>query len=173
MTDVFADQRARQAALTATAQAFDATVLGTLDDVAPMHENDLPDFYSRQIGLTAQRVRVLSAQLAQAYAERKMDALVREDFVYDRETGAAVRAGESITALAELEGRERDRLDRQLGQALKLRILAEESAERRRDTARRMAALTEELCTKAGLDWADPEVKALARRAVVAAFGTA
>lgn len=171
MTDVFAQARARDAALTATAQAFDATELGTLDDVDPLTEDGLSDVYSRQIALTVQRVRVLSAQLAQAYAEHKEKALVRENFIWDRETGEAISAGESITALAELEGKERDRLDRQIAQVVKLRVLAEESAERRQDYARKMAAALRDVCTAAGLDWSDEETRQIARRAAVAAFG--
>lgn len=166
MTDPPAD------AVTATAQAFDpASVLGTLDDVDPLFEDDLPALYSRQLALTARRVRVLSAQLAQAFAEHKQAALVREDFIFDRETGTPVSAGESITALAELEGKERDRLDRQLATALRLRALERESAERRAEFGRRVGTLAQELCERAGLDWAAEGTRQIAAAAVVRAFG--
>lgn len=172
MSDAFAEARARDAALTATAQAFDATALGTLDDVEPLAGSDLPALIARQLALTGQRVRVLSAQLARAYAEHGRNALVREDFVYDRETGTAISAGESITALAELEGKERDRLDRQLAAAVRLG-LEKQSREEREQLARQVATVARELCEQAGLSWSDEGTRALARRVIVSVFGGA
>lgn len=154
----------------ATARAFDARELGTLDDAEPLYEGDLPELYGRQVALTRQRIRVLSAQLARAYDEHGEKALVRETFIYDRETGEAVSSGEQITGLAELEGRERDRLDRQIALHLKLAVIAEEAAGERRKRSQALARLAEEICRAAGLDWAAAETREIARRAVAAAF---
>ncbi|MGH3987662.1 MAG: hypothetical protein ACRDTZ_10130, partial [Pseudonocardiaceae bacterium] len=82
---------------------------GTLDTAGHLRGDEVPELYSRTVALTAQRVRMLSAELARDIKLRGRAALVREDMLWDPEEGRPVVAREVPSGLAVLEGRERDR----------------------------------------------------------------
>jgi hypothetical protein len=170
----FEADRARRAALVAQAQAWTggqgADEFGTFDTCAPVPGEQLPNIYARLIALSVQRLRVLSGQLARAYAEHDVDALVYERKAYDPGTEELVTVGQAVTALADLEGKERDRLEGLITTAIRLQMEVR-SQEAVRDHGRRIAALAQALCEQVGLDWAADDTRRLAQRAIVTAEG--
>lgn len=167
----FAAHRAQRDALTAQAQSWTQQSvgdLGTFDATPPVAGSELPNIYARLIALSVQRLRVLSDQLAQAYGTGQLTALVYERKAYDPGTEELVTLSEEPTALAVLEGKERDRLANLLRDAVRLQLEAR-SVEVIRNHGLRIATLTQALCEAAGLDWADEDTRRLAQRAIVSA----
>lgn len=79
--------RSKRAALTAQAQAWTggqgSDEFGTFDNSAPVDGDQIGSIYARLVALSVQRLRVLSDQLAQAYATYGKDALVMETKTYN------------------------------------------------------------------------------------------
>lgn len=171
IAEQFAAHRAQRDALTAQAQSWTGQSvgdLGTFDATPPVAGAELPNIYARLIALSVQRLRVLSDQLAQAYETDKLAALVYARKAYDPGTETLETIGEEPTALAVLEGKERDRLANLLRDAVRLQLEAR-SQEVIRNHGLRIATLAKTLCEAAGLDWADEDTRRLAQRAIVAA----
>lgn len=171
VAQAFAASRARRDALLAQAQSWtgcDTGDFGTFDSVTPVSGDELGSIYARLAALSVQRLRVLSAQLAAAYEADPAGALVYERKAYDPATEELVTIGQEVTALAKLEAAERDRLERLITVAVRLRLEVR-SEEAIRLQGRRMAALVQAACEQAGLDWSLPETRRVAQRAVVAA----
>lgn len=176
--EVFAAARDRRAALIEQAQSWtgvDAAELGSLDTVTPLPGSELPSVYARLVALSAQRLRVLSAQLAKAYAVAEagepgsgVTVFARERLIYDPATEEVRAAGEEVTVLARLEAAERDRLADLLATAVRLQLEVR-SAEALASQGRRMAAVVRAMAEEAGLDWSAAETRRLAQRAVVRA----
>jgi len=171
----FAHQRARDAALVRQAQAWapapprpDDMDLGDFGSVEPMDADQISPTYARLAALSAQRLRVLSAQLREQYAEHGMSAFVRDRLLYNPATQEVETAGEEPTALARLEAEERKHLAGLLTTAVRLKMEARTEQSRALHGAR-MAALAQAMCEQAGLDWSLPETRRLAQRAVLAA----
>ncbi|MGH3986737.1 MAG: hypothetical protein ACRDTZ_05395, partial [Pseudonocardiaceae bacterium] len=108
-------------------------------------------------------------------------ALVREDMLWDPEEGRPVVAREVPSGLAVLEGRERDRLARELREIVKIRLELQAARTRERDDAAARARQLREwqddasrdlvlavraALEEAGRDWSAPETQELARRAL-------
>lgn len=168
---IFADAKARRAALVEQARGWtglESDELGTLDEVAPLASRDVDSLYARLVALSAQRVRVLSGQLNAAYAEHGTDALVSHRQVFNPATGEVEDAGEVVSTLAKLDAEERDRLERLLTTAVRLK-LETRSADALASQGRMMAALARALCEQAGLDWGAEETRRLAQQAVLTA----
>jgi hypothetical protein len=166
----FAALRERRTALITQAQAWTGgqgpDELGTFDNSAPVDGDQIGSIYARLVALSVQRLRVLSDQLAASYAAHAERALVMETKAYNRETEELEVTGEQITALAQLEGKERDRLERLLTVAVRLQ-LESRSVAAIANHGLRTAALAQSLCEQAGLDWADADTRRLAQRAIV------
>lgn len=164
--------RARRAALLAQARGWTSgqgvTELGSFDTAEPLPGDQMPNIYARLIALSAQRLRVLSDQLAQAYAKDGVVALVYERRAYNPGTEQLETIGQEPTALAKLEGKERDRLAELLTTAVRLQLEVRSDAAVR-SHGRRIAALAQTLCEEAGLNWADEQTRRLAQRAIVRA----
>jgi hypothetical protein len=169
----FADHRAQQAALTASAQAWRPQKaadmdLGTFDSVAPLEAEQIGPTYARLAALSMQRLRVLSAQLTEQYRDHGMAALVRDKLLYNPATQEVEVAGEEPTALARMEAEERRELRTLLTTAVRLKLEVQ-SAAARTQHAQRMAALAQSMAELVGLDWANEETRRLAQRAVLQA----
>jgi hypothetical protein len=168
----FAADRARRAALVAQAQSWtgatDPDSLGNFDEVDAVPGDQLPNIYARLIALSVQRLRVLSAQLNAAYAEHQVDALVYAKKAYNPGTEELETIGEEPTALARLEGQERDRLEGLITPAVRLQMEVR-SREAVAQHGQRIAALAQSMCEEAGLNWASEETRRLAQRAIVRA----
>ena len=162
--------RSKRAALTAQAQAWTggqgSDELGTFDNSAPVDGDQIGSIYARLVALSVQRLRVLSEQLSQAYAAEGKDALVMETKIYNPGTEELEVTGEQITALAQLELKERKMLQELLTVAVRLQ-LESRSVAAIANHGLRMAALAQSLCEEAGLDWADNETRRLAQRAIL------
>lgn len=171
--EVFAAERARREELVAQARSWTGlgdTELGTLDGVEPLASGQIDTLYARLVALSAQRLRVLSGQLAAVYAEHGADALVSRRQVFNPATGEVEDAGEVVSVLAKLDADERDRLERLLTTAVRLGLerRATDALERQRQV---IGALARSLCEEAGLDWSAPETRRLAQRAMLRARG--
>ena len=171
ISETFAQRRDRDAALLAQAQAWTGQEigdLGTFDASPQMDGDELGNVYARLVSLSVQRLRVLSSQLAAAFAKEGVAALVKDRLAYNPGTEELEVIGEQISALAELEGRERKQLQELLTAAVRLR-LETRSAEAIAAQGQRMAALAQALCEEAGLDWNTEAARRLAQRAVIRA----
>lgn len=168
----FEADRTRRAALVAQAQAWTggqgADELGSFDTTAPVAGEQIPNIYARLIALSVQRLRVLSGQLAEAFATEGVRALVYERKAYNVGTEELEVIGEEPTALAKMEVKEREHLATLLTTAVRLQLEARDRDAVRRH-GQRMAALAQAFAEQAGLDWADEETRRLAQRAIVAA----
>lgn len=169
----FADHRAQQAALTASARSWAPQKaadmdLGTFDSVAPLEAEQIGPTYARLAALSMQRLRVLSAQLTEQYRDHGMAALVRDKLIYNPATQDVEVAGEEPTALARMEAEERRELRTLLTTAVRLKLEVQ-SAAARTQHAQRMAALAQSMAELVGLDWANEETRRLAQRAVLQA----
>jgi hypothetical protein len=163
---------ARRRALLEQAQAFTGidtdTELGTFDTVAPTSGEDLGNIYARLVALSAQRLRVLSAQLAAAHRDDPTGAFVYEKKAWNQATEELEVISEEPTALARLVTQESDRLADLLTTAVKLRLEVR-SAEALAMQSKRIAAYVQAMAETAGLDWSQAETRRLAQRAIVAA----
>jgi hypothetical protein len=170
--DLLAASRARRNALLAQAQAFTGidtdTELGTFDTVAPTSGEDLGNIYARLVALSAQRLRVLSAQLADAHRSDPTGAFVYEKKAWNQATEELEVISEEPTALSRLVTQESDRLADLLTTAVKLRLEVR-SAEALAMQSKRIAAYVQAMAEAAGLDWSQADTRRLAQRAIVAA----
>jgi hypothetical protein len=167
----FADRRQRDAALVEQAQSWTGqgiNDLGTFDASPQIDGDELGNVYARLVALSIQRLRVVSDQLARAFAEHGVDALVKDRLAYNPGTEELEVIGEQVSALAELEGRERRQLQELLTAAVRLR-LETRSAEAIAAQGQRMAALAQALCEEVGLDWNTDSARRVAQRAVIRA----
>jgi hypothetical protein len=167
----FADRRQRDAALVDQAQSWTGQGiedLGTFDASPQIDGDELGNVYARLVSLSVQRLRVVSDQLARAFAEHGVDALVKDRLAYNPGTEELEVIGEQVSALAELEGRERKQLQELLTAAVRLR-LETRSAEAIAAQGQRMAALAQALCEEVGLDWNTDSARRVAQRAVIRA----
>jgi hypothetical protein len=168
----FDASRARQAALVAQAQSWTGVTgcddLGTFDTVIPLDGDQLSNVYARLMALSVQRLRVLSAQLAEAYATDSATAFVYDKLMYNPASQEVEVASQEVTALARLESEERDRLKDLLALSVRLQLEVR-AADAIKTQGQRMAALAQALCEKVGLDWDEPDTKRLAQAAVLAA----
>lgn len=169
----FAEHRERAAELVEQARSYTglpASALGSLDAVDPLPGSAVPNVYARAVALTAQRVRYFSDQLAQAVEKHGVSALVRENLVYDPETSEVRVASETPTALADMEYRERRLLESQLQAAIRLGLQQRSAAERQAIIDRNVDLL-ESFAVEAGMDWAAPDTRRIAQRALLRAYG--
>lgn len=169
----FAAHRAQQAALGDQARSWtparaDDMELGTFDSVTPLDGGEIGSVYARLAALSVQRLRVLTAQLAEQYADHGMGAFVRDRLVYNPANQDVEVAGEELTGLARLELEERKLLQGLLTAAVRLKLEVH-SAQARQSHGRRMAALAEALCEQVGMDWSAPETRRMAQQAVIRA----
>ena len=167
----FADRRERATALIEQAQAWTSQTideLGTFDASPQMDGDELGNVYARLVSLSIQRLRVVSDQLSKAFAEHGVDALVKDRLAYNPGTEELEVIGEQVSALAELEARERKELRELLTAAVRLR-LETRSAEAIAAQGQRMAALAQALCEEVGLDWNTEAARRVAQRAVIRA----
>jgi hypothetical protein len=167
----FADRRQRDAALVDQAQSWTGQGiedLGTFDASPQIDGDELGNVYARLVALSIQRLRVVSDQLAKAFAEHGVAALVKDRLAYNPGTEELEVIGEQVSALAELEGRERKQLQELLTAAVRLR-LETRSAEAIAAQGQRMAALAQALCEEVGLDWNTDAARRVAQRAVIRA----
>jgi hypothetical protein len=169
---VFAGAAAKRAALVEQARSWTGVdsnaELGNFDTVMPTDGDQLGNIYARLVALSAQRLRVLSDQLARAYAAYGVDAFRYEKQIYNPRTEEVEVASEEVTVLYRLEAEERDRLERLLIAAVKLQ-LESRSAEAVAMQAQRQVAYVRSMAEAAGLSWADESTRRLAQRAVVRA----
>jgi hypothetical protein len=107
--------------------------------------------------------------LAEGVAERRMVALVDDQHAIDP-TGAVVRVGETISALAVLEGREGHRAERVATAMARIGLEARPTGAQVEAEGRRMAAVAEELSVQLGHDWAQESTRRAAQRAVLAVW---
>jgi len=118
--------------------------------------------------VAVRRAGWLADRLGEAVAARGIVALVDDQYAMTG-TGELVRTGEQIRALAELEGRERDRAERIAASMARLGLEARASTAQAEKTGQLMAMFAQALCEAAGLDWADDATRRLAQKAAIVA----
>lgn len=139
----------------------------------------LAEVYARLVAVSLARAEFLGALLAEAYRDQGVDALVgvvRSGAVLKGGKGMpdeleTYDASEAVRALVQLEGAERDRVERLTKDAIRLGIEANR-VDVMRGYARTVVEVTRAMAGELGLDWNSPRVRLVAQRAVLAARAT-
>lgn len=176
VAEVFRAQRIRDARQLADAQAWTPTVpvkaedmdLGTFDSVTPLNGDDIGNVYARLTALSVQRLRVLSAQLAEQYRDHGMAAFVRDQLLYNPATNEVEVAGEQSTQLARQDFEERKLLKDLLTTAVRLKLEVQ-SQQAVAQHGLRQAVTLQAFAEQCGLDWNEPETRRMAQQAVLRA----
>lgn len=142
--------------------------LATFADVSPLVANNVAELYARLIAVATERVALYGRQLAAAYAQSAEDALRTITHLVDPETGELVPNGEQLTALVQLEMKERETLERLIVRGARLGIekTAADALERNGTVLVSALRTFAEGC---GLDWKDPSVRRRMQTALLAA----
>lgn len=129
---------------------------------------DVADIYARLIITALERAQLLGAQLAAEYAEIGLDALVRDTFITDPDTGELVPDKSRPTALVLMEGQERDRLERLIQTAVRLQ-LDHKRAGVSQEQGRLIVTTLRKFAEARGIPWADDDVRRDAQGAALSA----
>lgn len=154
-----------------TAQSSVAPLAGR-DELATFAEAGRPgnvaELYAGLIATATERVQLYGRQLAAAYALHGVDALRRVVYVVDPSTGSLESNGEKPTALVELERKEREMLERLIVQGARLGLeqRAQEALSRNGAV---LAGAMRRFAEASGREWADPETRRQAQRALLEA----
>lgn len=150
--------------------ASDPARLPTLADDGPATAADVDPRASlpRLHRVAQRRAGWLADRLAELVAERGLSALVDDRHALDGD-GNAVRVGEDVRALAQLEGAERDRAERIATSMSRLGISAAAVSVATERQGRMLVAVAQEFAAEAGLDWSDEGTKRQAQRAILRA----
>lgn len=165
-------ERQRGALLAARTANTGVAPLAGRDELATLAEVGSPgnvaDLYARLIATATERVQLYGRQLAAAYAAQGLDALRRVVYVVDPSTGSLESNGEKPTALVLMELKEREMLERLIVQGARLGL-----EQRAQDALSRngavLAGAMRRFAEASGREWADPETRRQAQRALLEA----